>query len=64
MALERAAWDKRRAASDYRAAVLMARGQGWAYTDIARVVGVTEGAIRLYIKRGGPKPMKRAERRG
>jgi DNA-directed RNA polymerase specialized sigma24 family protein len=37
----------------YRAAIEMALGEGWPYTEIARVVGVTEGAIRLYVKRTG-----------
>lgn len=58
-ALERAAWDKRKAIKEYRAAIEMAHGEGWGPTEIARVVGVTEAAIRLYLKRSGaPKKRK------
>jgi len=57
--LERAAWDKRKASKEYRAAIEMARGEGWGYTEIARVVGVTEAAIRLYIKRSGASKKRR-----
>ena len=58
-ALERAAWDKRKAIKEYRAAIEMAHGAGWQHTEIARVVGVTEAAIRLYLKRSGaPKKRK------
>lgn len=63
-ALQRAAWDKRRAAMEYRAAVEQAHAQGWKHTEIARAVGVSEGAIRLYLKRGQPKGRRRARRRG
>jgi DNA-directed RNA polymerase specialized sigma24 family protein len=58
-ALERSAWDKRRAAQSYRSAVETAHEQGWTHTEIARVVGVSEAAIRLYLKRGKRNKSKR-----
>ena len=58
-ALERAAWDKRRAALAYRTAVEVAHRAGWQHTEIARVVGVSEAAIRLYLKRSSAKKTKR-----
>lgn len=50
-ALQQAAWDKRKAIKEYRAAIEMAHGAGWQHTEIARVVGVSEAAVRLYLKR-------------
>ena len=36
---------------EYQQALLAARKEGLTYTEIARIVGVSEAAIRLYIKR-------------
>jgi len=53
--LQTAAWEKRRAIKNYRSAVEMAHEQGWAHTDIARACGVTEAAVRNYLRRKGYK---------
>jgi DNA-directed RNA polymerase specialized sigma24 family protein len=62
-ALERAAWDKRRASMEYRTAVEQAHSQGWKHTEIARVVGVSEAAVRLYLKRSGASKKTSKKRR-
>jgi len=56
--LQRAAWDKRKAIREYKAAVEMAHQQGWQHTEIARVCGVTEAAIRNYLRRKGYKGVR------
>jgi predicted transcriptional regulator len=54
-ALQQAAWDKRRSLHAYRAAIEQAHTQGWQHTEIARACGVTEAAIRNYLKRRGTR---------
>lgn len=49
--LQRAAWDKRRAAKEYRTLIEQAHAQGWGHTRIARVCGVSEAAIRNMLRR-------------
>lgn len=51
--LRRAAVERARAIKEYQDAIVMAHNEGWMNTEIARVCGVTEGAIRLYLKRSG-----------
>jgi len=53
--LQQAAWDKRKSIQRYRAAIETAHLNGWAHTDIARVCGVSEAAIRNYLRRKGYK---------
>jgi len=50
-ALQQAAWNKRKAIREYRAAIDAAHDQGWQHTQIARAVGVSEAAIRNYLRR-------------
>lgn len=35
----------------YEAALIKARGEGWSNTQIARALGISEAAVRLYWKR-------------
>lgn len=35
----------------YEAALIKARGEGWTNTQIARALGISEAAVRLYWKR-------------
>ena len=58
-ALQQSAWDKRKALKEYRAAIDQAHAQGWGHTEIARVCGVTEAAIRNYLRRSKSKVKER-----
>lgn len=58
-ALQQAAWDKRKALREYRAAIDLAHEQGWGHTQIARACGVTEAAIRNYLRRRSTYNRKR-----
>lgn len=59
LALQQAAWDKRKALISYRNAIETAHQQGWGHTDIARACGVTEAAIRNYLRRSKERTSNR-----
>lgn len=54
-ALAQAAWDKRKSLTQYRIAIETAHQHGWGHTRIARVCGVSEAAIRNYLRRSKSK---------
>jgi DNA-directed RNA polymerase specialized sigma24 family protein len=52
-ALERAAWERRHASIAYETAIEQAYRQGWSATRIASACDLTEGAIRMHLRRRG-----------